>query len=862
MTVTADGSINPETIITGQQLRVFDASYSTGEDIKTSVIYVNETRNVGSTNGSSNLTIANASSMFVVGDTVIWGSGQPTPFLNNTTYWIVYVSPSNTFIRISGSKSGTPVTATQTGSGNLAQGCANFPYSVLRPYPVTSPILRTVVFNATTFDGDVSTKNITFYTILSASAKPTKSSTFSNTSIFIYNATTATIINRGWTPNNGFLYSDLVLTGSINKAGTASFVVTSKGTQTTAEENLLLSDNLVAIISGTSVIWSGKILRSEQSKMTLYNSISTVKQWDIECESDISRLRFQNVKQSNKGTYSGTIGNIVSKIVENDLSTDINWNGTLFDPALRSNEGPNITYTITNSDMYSQLSSLRSVIDFDLRDRLCYQRYYFFYWNPSTNYFDFATLYPYTNNDFANKWVIYCGDSKGVYSYGLCSSSGAASIYCPSMVNESYIPIGGTGGTLIILGNPVIDFVSDLSQPSKQATFYMNAPRVETPSFGYEFDDKTDRKTLATKVVAKGKNSSGLTITSQIAAVTPYDPSIGTFEKTTIITHRFEGTVVNLNIITSGTDAGHWVSLDGWGYNLSTSTYCAIKNSSGVFYPPNAMYQSYLHPIATPTETILNSQRVTLCRFLYFAAGANPGWDVGTQVFWMTSGDYPSYYASIYIKNRDAIKYVNGMDILIGGETITTIDIIEDLTLGYRIRYLCDGTTNHRGTGSLIHIPGSLVWKSSEYSETNPTKNIGSPVYYHGIILQTYTADQNVSTPILEVYATMYLLANSYYYRKATFWCPIYDFYKTDAREQYQLTTSSFLQPGDRIVCFSKSTDLETDQIYGQLKNVWQIVSFTYNASTLQVTVNLGDFERNVFTLLSDKTASINATIT
>jgi hypothetical protein len=149
---------------------------------------------------------------------------------------------------------------------------------------------------------------------------------------------------------------------------------------------------------------------------------------------------------------------------------------------------------------------------------------------------------------------------------------------------------------------------------------------------------------------------------------------------------------------------------------------------------------------------------------------------------------------------------------------------------------------------------------ASGYSETSPST--GSPVYYHGIILQTYTVDQNITAATLELYASMCLIAYSYYYRKASLWCTIFDFFKTDSRDLYGVTSASLLGPGDRIGVLPKSTDDYTQTLYGQLRNIWQIVSFSVDANTLQVQVELGDFERNVFTILADKTAAINQTIT
>ena len=833
---------------------MFDNSTSTNEDITKTVCYIDEYKTVTMPTGTD-INLTNASTFFKVGDTVIWGGGQPTPFKNNKTYYVIFSNA--TLLRISETKGGPAKECTIVGvAPKLYSGSAE-PYPVLRPFPVSLPTSRNVLVVSYTWASSAYVA-LPFFTILSESTKPVSSSVFSRLSVFLYNSTDATILNRLWTPNCGFLFTNLKFTGSVNKAGTASFTVTCKGDQTAVEESLLLSDNYVAIISGESVVWSGKILRSEQVTLTLFAQPSNIKQWDIECESDISKMRFQDIKPANKGTITGSIGTVVSKIVEG-VSPAINWNGTTNDPGLRSNEGPSITYTVTEADMFSQLTTLRNVIDFDMRTRLINQRYHYNSHNASTFYV--TNFSPYIGNAFLGKWVLVVTTAtNGIQVFGKCTYNGTNSLVINPCVNYTLIE---TSGTILVLGDPVLDFVSDLSQPSKQATFYMNAPWLTTPSFGYEFNDKTDRKLLATKVVAKGKTQRGDTIATSIAAVKPWNPAKSAFENTTVITHRTEGEIIQF--IDGAPPAGaSTIFLDGWGYVLASGDYVVLKSASGTTWV--GAYSGTR--VVNLSETILGGRRVT--KFNIYAVAVT-GWSslfTNGFAYVVKASDYYEWpattsYCSIYIKSSEDIGYINGMDIYICGETIETLDCVTDVIHGPRLRYVANGTAKHRGDTTVkygAHIPGAIVWAAGSYSETAPDPE--SPVGYHGIILQTYTADQNVTLPILETYATMYLIAYSCYYRKASFWCPVHDYFRTDSRARYQLSVASFLQPGDRISCLPKSTDTETDTLYGQLKNIWQIVSYTLDANSLQVTVELGDFERNVFTLLADKTAAINQTIT
>lgn len=876
MTVYAGATINPKTIVSGQSIRIFDTSYAVGEVISSMDFWINETKTVTMSNGSPNLVIANASTNFVVGETVI---ANPTVggFYINTTYYVL--TTTSTYITLSLTRGGSPVYATANSTTNLYKGCMNIPYPVLFPYPVESPVSRNIVMDVYGSGGGSAPHSanisIPFYTQISSLIKPITSSNFSIISIFIYKphpystapqTGVATIINRRWTPNNGFIYSDLTFKDSINKSGTATFTITAKGTQTADEETLLLSDNCVVIIAGNCVAWSGKILRSEQSKMTLFNSSSNAKQWDIECETDISKLRTQNINPANKGTHIGSIGYVVTKLLEPTIvktlgsprtsPIDYTFNGDSYDPALRSTEGPDITYNITDADMFNQLSSLRSVIDFDVRTRLLNYRLHYNSRDLTEFLLGFSSFSPYPDEHFSGMWVLFPATTTlGITSYGRVVDNTLTTMRLSPRKNWDLIP---TSGDVIVLGEPVVDMVSDLSQPTQQANFIGNSVKSTTLSNGYEFNDKTDRKLLATKVVAKGKASNGTSITCAMAAVTPWNQYLGAFDGTTTITSRTEGTVIETNIITSGSGAGVYVTLEGWGY--PGSGYFAVKTVSGAWKAP-----SYQTLIMATTETYSGTQRITVFNFLYIPAS---GWynAIIGDLLMITTAIYPPtapFYGYFFIENPVNLGYIAGANIYIGGETIQTTSLTLDSVKGYKVGYLCDGTALHReATNPLTqpHSTGASVYMGTGYSETSPIP--GSPVNYHGIILQTYTVDQNITPATLELYASMCLIAYSYYYMKASFWCQIYDFFKIDARGLYEVTATTLLGPGDRIVFLPKSTDTINDTLYGQLRNIWQIVSFTVDANTMQVQVELGDFERNVFTLLADKTAAINSTIT
>jgi len=208
-----------------------------------------------------------------------------------TTYWVVNVGSN--YIQVASELEGTAITVA-SGSGNIYSGADSYnnpagSYPALRPFPVISNTTRNVIFYAEGSDGLTDTETIPFYTTPTVVAKPLASSAYKNITIFIYNATSAIAINRN-TGSCNLLFTKLSFTDYITKVPIAKFTVYNPGSATDAEKDLLLAgsalnkkqDNYVAIIIDKCVVWSGKILRSNQGKEGLFSG-ALVQSWDIDC---------------------------------------------------------------------------------------------------------------------------------------------------------------------------------------------------------------------------------------------------------------------------------------------------------------------------------------------------------------------------------------------------------------------------------------------------------------------------------------------------------------------------------------------------------------------------------------------------
>lgn len=863
MTVYASGSIIPLTIVSGDRIRTLDASYGVGEVVKRTQSYINEFVHFTCTASDPNFYSNDYYSWFENGDTVLLVN-FPTPFAAGTTYYIVNRGAG--YVELSGTRGGSPITPTSTANDiHFYVGADSIPFPLLRPFPVGSDTYKEVIFYAEgSQNGSYSTGSLYFFENAAALSKPSIIGTNKDFSILIYNTVSATVVNKNISANNNLFFKELEFTNYLSKIGTAKFSVVNPGDATSTELDLLLAgsgvnaqkDNLVAIIQGNSVVWSGKITRSIQNKTGIFDS-PLVQTWNIDCESDLVRMKYQEILPASKGYKRKQTGSIVSDLVGRNNSTDINWNGDfLWERGVRTSEGTFVDYVINDSDMFTQFMILAKTIDFDWRTRLGYFRAP--YSRSGTTYTPSYGM-PYSNDVLIGKWMVVTSPGGGLISFGKITDNSTTTITC-SMTNTP-----AASGTLIVLLDPILDFAGNLSTPSKVQTYRMNA-QPWTGGNGYGFDDKTDRSQLATKIVAKGKNEKGVTITCSVAAVQPWMNSFEMFEISTYITRRTEGRI--LQFTPGGLPYGAGLMwIEGWGYNLNTSQYYNLFLKSGQWL----MLQQYwnfntieevmfggIRATKFVTNGILNSNGDALnggmcCVINASDIGANQG---GSPL------QYPHPSQRYFVQVPAYFAAPAGQNIYINGEVIDLTSAGSDNVEGTYLLFLCDASAEHRvGTDPFFeaHPSGAIVWMEEGYDEANPA--VGSPVYYHGIITQTYMSDIVMTLGELHRAATLKLIEHSQYLRKATFWCVFDNWWKTGGKSMWESPYQDPPMVGDSVMCLQDDNATETELAYGQLKNLWQVIGWSFSTKDMKVQVELGDYEKNLFALMSDKTSSLLLTV-
>ena len=143
--------------------------------------------------------------------------------------------------------------------------------------------------------------------------------TFLAISILMTDGTNQMLVNRQPWGGSSYYLRNPVSDDSIDKIGTLTFSLLDTGGATAAEQSLVAQGVSVVAIMGSTCIFSGLIRRVTQNTQNGFTSASKVKLWDIECDSDLARLKNIKVSASALPTQGETIidspGNIVQRIL-------------------------------------------------------------------------------------------------------------------------------------------------------------------------------------------------------------------------------------------------------------------------------------------------------------------------------------------------------------------------------------------------------------------------------------------------------------------------------------------------------------------------------------------------------------------
>lgn len=202
------------------------------------------------------------------------------------------------------------ITPIETFDWDYGDGTANGTEATpIHAYPTVAAYTSyNVTVTITEVSGDVHTLTVSDLVSVdileNVPAIPTDGSHFA-VSVVISNDTDSMVVNRnpwGVTGATGCLFYLLtpVIQPSLDKIGVATFTILDIGTTAlnaymTAQRGLLAEGNTVIIIIGKEVVFSGIIRRVAQNTQAGFSSTNKVQMFDVECDSDLARLKNQSV---------------------------------------------------------------------------------------------------------------------------------------------------------------------------------------------------------------------------------------------------------------------------------------------------------------------------------------------------------------------------------------------------------------------------------------------------------------------------------------------------------------------------------------------------------------------------------------
>jgi hypothetical protein len=126
----------------------------------------------------------------------------------------------------------------------------------------------------------------------------------------------------------------------------------------------------------------------------------------------------------------------------------------------------------------------------------------------------------------------------GVAAVGIiatCSGyEGFINAQYPTITREFPLVSSNTSGTLIVQDGWVVDFAQDLMTPSPVASYGVNKDV-------FNFNDNDDKRKLATRVVVRGKDINGISISVSLIGIRAYDNDRQFYNGCTYISRKSEG---------------------------------------------------------------------------------------------------------------------------------------------------------------------------------------------------------------------------------------------------------------------------------------------------------------------------------
>jgi hypothetical protein len=673
---------------------------------------------------------------------------------------------------------------------------------------------------------------------------PLQNTAYRNITLFVYEQDVASpksaCICRSVSPSCNLYYTDLKIQGAMTKPGKATFTIVNPGAGTADEVDLFESEvngkyKNIAIICGYDVAWSGKITKSVKTNKSQPGSTTQKAIYTVEAYTDIKKLADWNILTAEEVTAK-TPGLVLESILAVN-SGEPDFKGTGYNRGYIDTSGARMQMSLGDTDKYTAFTALVNACDYDWRTRMDTRVYSFAGYQTGAITVSGAAL---SANELVGQWLLYPTDTYvdaalqtvpnqyGIISWGLITSNTADTITCSTMHGGGSIREATTDlETCLVLNVPRIDYSSDIAEIDPVRTFANNTRGIT------QFADLDEKYDLFTKVVSKGTiNQSDGTPRTQslsLAAKDLWNDTDRQFENTTYLSYQSDA-----RVYASPTGQTYVYTYREGIWKAGDVVVAVIFDTLAGTYSTKQLtivsvtdyYGSDGSANQIPTyEMIFNTWVISAFeKVVVYIVNLRLYLDDPTRV--TQAGTYTYLTVGAEISTRKFTNALTGTDAVYGAY----------MQMGDATAFTKEDVYSHKA--------GCLV-SNNTYTEAAP--QAGSPIDTYGVITKPISIGATSNYADLEVTATHALIQGSQYYQKSTILLSYYQFSQNRVRDSPQLTLPAMIREG-QLIGITPYTGAST--IYRQ------VILWDLDTRTMVVTLTLGDFVKDVFSVISSTTAA------
>lgn len=148
--------------------------------------------------------------------------------------------------------------------------------------------------------------------------------------------------------NSSLLFNNLEFTSALNAIGKSKFNLYISDISANIPSNLLANNVNIVIVDGLTPVWSGTVDMIEEVNINTYDKVTFAKVYDIEASESTLQLSYEFMNNKDKGTVTGTVDELVSRILPSDWIGSVSKSKAAYTVSLDSTSRLQALETLTS----------------------------------------------------------------------------------------------------------------------------------------------------------------------------------------------------------------------------------------------------------------------------------------------------------------------------------------------------------------------------------------------------------------------------------------------------------------------------------------------------------------------------------